>query len=117
MRGTLPQVVLGNSLVRPAARRRAAVDIAAEDRAAARRHEWQRGRALFVRRIRGAAGPRPAASPRATAWPRAPANRTAPREARLSAGAYWPSIIRKMPAAMTVPMTPARFGPMANISR
>ena len=35
---------------------------------------------------------------------------------RCGAG-YWPSIVRKMPAAMTVPMTPARFGPMANISR
>ena len=27
------------------------------------------------------------------------------------------SIVRKTPAAMTVPMTPARLGPMANIRR
>ena len=27
------------------------------------------------------------------------------------------NIVRKMPAAMTVPITPARFGPMANINK
>lgn len=41
-----------------------------------------------------------------------------PREAAPRYGPdSWPSIVRKMPAAMTVPMTPARFGPIANISR
>ena len=43
---------------------------------------------------------------------------TTPPGARTVHGAHaYPSIVRKMPAATTVPMTPAKFGPMANISR